>query len=192
MPVARKTWLTLALFLVLGYAAPAARADSFTFNGSQSVNSPVSIFSFTVTSPSLVAINLTSSYDSTLSLFAGNGETLDITFDENGLPPFSATFPNLFLGPGQYFVSVTPFPLLPGGNLSEGFFFGIDGFGREFTFADFGFTAGTFTLQISGLGVTQAAPVPEPATMILLGTGLAGIVAGRRRRRARTDGGREG
>lgn len=190
----RKLGLALLTLVVIGLAsAPNARADSFTLNGNLSPGSPVQLFSFTISSSSSVLIRATANFDLALSLFDGAGDTQNIAIDEDGLgPPFVATledqFGNFFLMPGTYFLAVTPLPLLPGSNLSEGFFFATDQFGNELTFADFGFTGGNFTLEISGPGVTQAAPIPEPATMLLLSTGLAGVVAGVRRRRLRNEG----
>jgi hypothetical protein len=185
----RKVGLLLATFVVFAFlAAPAAKADSFTFMGTLTPGSPVLIFGFTVANSSSVLISGTGNFDLALSLFDAAGDTLNIAVDADGIGPlFLATledgFGDLVLTPGRYFVSVTPLPLLPGANLSEGFFFATDQFGQPLTFADFGFNGGDFTLVISGAGVTQAEAIPEPATMVLLATGLAGIVAGARRRR---------
>ena len=193
----RKLGLALLTLVVIGLAAaPNAKADAFTLNGTLSPGSPVQLFSFNISSSSSVLIRATANFDLALSLFDAAGDTINIAIDEDGLgPPFVATledeFGNIFLMPGTYLLAVTPLPLLPGSNLSEGFFFATDQFGRELTFADFGFTGGNFTLEISGPGVTQAAPVPEPTTMLLLSTGLAGVVARIRRHRLRNESTRE-
>ena len=189
MTCIRKVGLTFAILILFGFAAaPAVRADSFTFTGTLTPGSPVQLFGFTVASSSSVTLSATADFDLAISLFSGAGDTLNIAVDEDGLGPlFIAVledqFGDLVLAPGTYFLSITPLPLLPGANLSEGFFLATDQFGNELTFADFGFTGGNFTLVISGPGVTQAGAIPEPATMFLFGTGLAGIIASLRRRR---------
>ena len=190
----RKSILILTTLVLLGFfSARDARADAFTFGGTLSPASPVQLFGFTVggTSASSVLIRGTANFDLALSLFDASGNTLNIAVDDDGIgPPFVALlqdqFGNFLLTPGSYFLAVTPLPFLPGANLDEGFFFANDQFGTPLTFANFGFTGGTFTLEISGANVSQAGPVPEPATMLLFGSGLVGLLSKLRRRRAKS------
>lgn len=55
-------------------------------------------------------------------------------------------------------------------------------FGRP-GIVDFGFLEGSIEARPHHPGGSQRAPVPEPATMLLLGTGMLGIAAGIRRKR---------
>ena len=55
-------------------------------------------------------------------------------------------------------------------------------FGRP-GIVDFDFPNGSIEARPHQHGNSQSAPVPEPATMLLLGTGMLGIAAGIRRKR---------
>ena len=204
----RKTYdhacrLFAALALVCCLAA-VSRADDFTFAGAFTRDDEARLFAFNVVAESSVTIR-TLSYeggtDSSGRIIRGGGfspvlavfdlndggrlRALDAGFNEFPAPGADQSRDarlTLMLQPGRFAFSLTQYFNAPiGPFLSDGFlitddpnFAGgfIDPLGEQRT--------GFFAVEVTN--VAQAAPVPEPATMILLGTGLAGVAARVRRR----------
>jgi hypothetical protein len=200
----RKLSLTLAAAVVMILLQTVAKADTVTFSGGFGVTASITNytlngnqFTFTVNNTSstgsitAIGFNLPGSRPN-FSLVSGTNTNFELANDVNaqaGAQNFTSSF-DVALLTGNNF---------GGGKVSEGVLAGVSPQNTAtFTISgDFsGLTAEqiarSIILRFQGIGPRDEstiglpnpnAPIPEPMTMILFGSGLAGVAASARRRR---------
>ncbi len=187
MPSLSKVAVALAALVIIGFtAAPTAKAEHIFFEGfingvqleGPSTEAPQSILGSIIPSPTGTFV-FTFRVFNTNNQRGGDGGILNIEF----LPDLTSTLPPPMNRSFLYDGTGTPQqPVIFSFTeqyASAGVFSGL----IRSTLSAFATPRGGAETIIRTFPVTLVSSIPEPTTVVLLGTGLAGVLAGVRRRR---------